>query len=176
MQRPWQSPIDPLESSVCEDVPFPTDEEADGMVRIAWRGPKAQVSWQIGISFLANRAHLCHSSVIWTIKKEVFLDRLLFKYCRNTGLQKCELNFRVNSASLLYFAPTPQDRYQFSGMGCMLEYLADTSVAPLQRDLVEVEDPFCSDVQQLVLENAETCVGFTLPGVPLDKLDKVKDK
>lgn len=61
-------------------------------------------------------------------------------------------------------------------MGVLLEYLTDTPVAPLQRDLVEVDDPFCSDVSQLVLENAETCVGFTLTGVPSDKLGAVKDK
>ena len=28
----------------------------------------------------------------------------------------------------------------------ILEYLTDTSVAPLQRDFVEIEDPFCSKV------------------------------
>ena len=27
-----------------EEVAFPTDDEADGMVRIAWRGPSALVS------------------------------------------------------------------------------------------------------------------------------------
>ena len=69
-----------------------------------------------------------------------------------------------------------QDRYNFTAMGSLLEYLTETSVAPLQRDLVEVSDPFCSDVQQLVLENAVSCVGFTLVGMPTEKLDKVKDK
>lgn len=61
-------------------------------------------------------------------------------------------------------------------MGSLLEYLVETSVAPLQRDLVETEDPFCSSVDQLVLENAESCVGVTLNGVPTDKLGAVKDK
>ena len=28
----------------------------------------------------------------------------------------------------------------------LMEYLTDTSVAPLQRDFVEMEDPFCSKV------------------------------
>ena len=31
-----------------------------------------------------------------------------------------------------------QDRYMFTAIGCILEYLTNTSVAPLQRDLVEV--------------------------------------
>ena len=69
--RPWQSPVPPLTCSVSEDVPFPTDEEDDGMVRLAWRGPSAL------------------------------------------------------------------DRCGFTAMGVLLEYLTDTPVAPLQRELVE---------------------------------------
>lgn len=44
MERPWQSTVPPLEGSVCEEVLFPTDDEADGMARVVWRGPRAQVS------------------------------------------------------------------------------------------------------------------------------------
>ncbi len=61
-------------------------------------------------------------------------------------------------------------------MGVLLEYLTDTPVAPLQRELVEVDDPLCSDVSQEVMENAETCIGFSLTGVSTDKLGTVKDK
>ena len=58
----------------------------------------------------------------------------------------------------------------------MLEYLTDTSVAPLQRELVEVEEPYCSEVDQTVLENSQTCVGFTLCGVPTGRLAELPDK
>ena len=58
MQRPWQSPVPPLEASVSEEVPFPTDEEADGMVRIAWRGPQATVS--VGRPFYERKLQ-CHT-------------------------------------------------------------------------------------------------------------------
>ena len=43
MTRPWQSEVPPLSESVAEKVPFPTDEEADGLARVAWRGPSALV-------------------------------------------------------------------------------------------------------------------------------------
>lgn len=79
MVRPWQSSVPPLPNTVAEDVPFPTDEESDGMVRIAWRGPLAI------------------------------------------------------------------DRYQFTAFGALMEYLTDTPLAPLQRELVEVgsKSNFC---------------------------------
>ena len=48
---------------------------------------------------------------------------------------------------------------------------------PLPSDLwPQVEDPYCSQVSQLVLENTEGCVGFTLSGVPTDKLAGSKNK
>ena len=43
MTRPWQSAVPHLPETVKETVQFPTDEEADGLVRIAWRGPSALV-------------------------------------------------------------------------------------------------------------------------------------
>ncbi|PNF33802.1 Uncharacterized protein C05D11.1 [Cryptotermes secundus] len=39
--RPWQSPVPPLQESVDLKVPYPCDEEDNGMVYIAWRGPSA---------------------------------------------------------------------------------------------------------------------------------------
>lgn len=60
MERPWQSPVPPLERSVYEKVQFPTDEEADGITRIAWRGPRAQVNVSPsfhGLSVICYKLH-----------------------------------------------------------------------------------------------------------------------
>ena len=35
----------------------------------------------------------------------------------------------------------------------LMEYLTDTAVAPLQRDFVEIEDPYCNRVNILHLYN-----------------------
>lgn len=39
--RPWQSPVEPLTSSIELEVPYPNDEEDNGMVYVGWRGPSA---------------------------------------------------------------------------------------------------------------------------------------
>lgn len=39
--RPWQSPVPRLQESVDLKVPYPCDEEDNGMVYVAWRGPSA---------------------------------------------------------------------------------------------------------------------------------------
>ena len=42
MERPWQGGVDPLTNTQQRNVPFPTSEEDDGMVRVGWRGPPAK--------------------------------------------------------------------------------------------------------------------------------------
>lgn len=39
--RPWQAPVLPLSSSIDINVPYPNDEEDNGLVYIGWRGPSA---------------------------------------------------------------------------------------------------------------------------------------
>ena len=57
MERPWQSPVPPLERSVYEKIQFPTDEEADGITRIAWRGPRAQVNVSPSFHVICYKLH-----------------------------------------------------------------------------------------------------------------------
>lgn len=104
LPRPWQSEVPGLTGPSTDQIQFPTDEEDDGLARIAWRGPSAL------------------------------------------------------------------DRYSFAAMACLMEYLAETSVAPLQKELVEIEEPFCCEIEQLVMENAESCFGFTFSGCPVGKI------
>lgn len=68
------------------------------------------------------------------------------------------------------------DRYSVSSVSVMLDYLSDTSIAPLQRELVEIQDPFCSDISCDVLEFSETSLLLKAANVPFEKLSATKDK
>ncbi|XP_071956159.1 uncharacterized protein C05D11.1-like [Antedon mediterranea] len=108
--RPWQSPVPPLPESVVRTIPYPSDDESNGMVYIGWRGPKSQ------------------------------------------------------------------DLYEMSALNVILEYLTDTSVAPLQREFVEIEDPYCSKVRKSIIENSEACFYIKFDNTPVGKLDQIKQK
>ncbi|XP_038073979.1 uncharacterized protein C05D11.1-like isoform X2 [Patiria miniata] len=108
--RPWQGPVPPLTESVVQTVPYPSDDEANGMVYMAWRAPKAK------------------------------------------------------------------DLYTMAAVQVLMEYLTDTSVAPLQRDFVELEDPYCSKVRYSVIEASESCVYVKFDNVPKAKLSEIKDR
>lgn len=77
---------------------------------------------------------------------------------------------------IIWRGPMATDRYRFTAMEVLMEYLTDTPVAPLQRELVEVEEPFCCDVEEIELENSLSAFGVTLEGVPTDKLGVVDEK
>lgn len=38
-ERPWQSPLPPLESSKDLSIKYPSDDEENGLYSMAWRGP-----------------------------------------------------------------------------------------------------------------------------------------
>lgn len=104
MERPWQSLIPPLVESADLELPYPAEDEAVGMVRVGWRGPKAKVS-----------------EAVWRGQSAL-------------------------AVSPPPHTPATQDRYKLTAVETLLSYLCDTSVAPLQKNMVEVALPFCSKV------------------------------
>ena len=55
-------------------------------------------------------------------------------------------------SGMVYIAwrgPPAKDQYTVTALYVMMEYLTDTAVAPLQREFVEIEDPYCSRVSIL---------------------------
>ncbi|XP_067002472.2 uncharacterized protein C05D11.1 [Anabrus simplex] len=109
--RPWQSPVPALTESVDLEVPYPCDEEDNGMVYVAWRGPSA----------VTELYRMCACSVL-------------------------------------------------------LKYLTDTSVSPLQKEFVEIADPYASKVCYSLAENSESMLYLMFENVPKDKLGAVKGR
>ena len=63
-----------------------------------------------------------------------------------------------------------------TALSVLLDYLTDTPIAPLQRDLVEIPDPFCSDISCDILEYLESCLVIKAKNVPFGKLNATKEK
>ncbi|XP_025831305.1 uncharacterized protein C05D11.1 [Agrilus planipennis] len=109
--RPWQSSIPPLTESQKLFVKYPSDEEDNGIVAMAWRGPSAV--------------------------NEIY---------------------KLNACSIL------------------LKYLTDSSVALLQNEFVEVDDPYASEVNFGIIENSISCIYLMFRNVPLEKIPLIRPK
>lgn len=57
-----------------------------------------------------------------------------------------------------------------------MRYLSETSVSPLQRELVEIQSPLASSVSYNIIENSVSALYFSFENVPLDKIDAVYPK
>ena len=72
--------------------------------------------------------------------------------------------------------PKARDFYGITAVEVISEYLTDTSVAPLQRELVEISEPFCSDVGYCQIEFSESVLYIKANNVATEKLQGCKEK
>lgn len=82
----------------------------------------------------------------------------------------------VGSVTIGWRGPSVNDYYEIQAIKMLFNYLTDTPVAPLQRDMVEIEDPFCGDIDFSFYENKETAISLSAENVPKENLDEIKDK
>jgi len=62
-KRPWQSPVPDFTSSVDLDVPYPEDEEENGLVCVAWRGPACTTEVTTMLSVILVLEYLTESAI-----------------------------------------------------------------------------------------------------------------
>ena len=66
--------------------------------------------------------------------------------------------------------------YDLLGCTLLLKYLTDTSVSPLQKELVEIDDPYASDVGYCCCEYSVSLLYLELTSVPKLKISLIKDQ
>lgn len=69
-----------------------------------------------------------------------------------------------------------KDNFSLTACSVLLRYLSETSVSPLQRELVEIADPFASSVAYNITENLESLLMLSFENVPIEKIDSVAEK
>lgn len=70
---------------------------------------------------------------------------------------------------------TPEN-FKLTACSVLLRYLSETSVSPLQHELVEIPDPYASNVSYNIVENSESLIYFSFQNVPIEKIDLVHEK
>lgn len=68
------------------------------------------------------------------------------------------------------------DNLKLTASSVLLRYLSDTSVSPLQREFVEIPDPYASQISFNINENYESLLYFTFESVPMNKIDLIDAK
>lgn len=68
------------------------------------------------------------------------------------------------------------ENFKLTACSVLLRYLSETSVSPLQHELVDIPDPFASNVSYNIVENVESLIYFSFQNVPNEKIDLVHRK
>ncbi|XP_035211557.1 uncharacterized protein C05D11.1-like [Stegodyphus dumicola] len=72
--------------------------------------------------------------------------------------------------------PGGNDSFELRCVDLLMDYFTDTSVSPLNRDFVEIEDPLCNQVDFTVVQNAVSCIYLHFSNVPVNRLKELKEK
>uniref|UniRef100_UPI00358F5AD4 uncharacterized protein C05D11.1-like isoform X2 n=1 Tax=Myxine glutinosa TaxID=7769 RepID=UPI00358F5AD4 len=78
--------------------------------------------------------------------------------------------------TLCWRGPMAKELFEMTAIGTLMEYMTDTPISPLQRDLVEIAEPYCNKVKWSVQENSVGCVFIKSCNVPFKKLHDVRAK
>ena len=63
---------------------------------------------------------------------------------------KCTCSPKCRSISnILLF----QDQYTYNSLNVLYEYLSDSAISPLERDFIQIEEPYCSNVCMITTVN-----------------------
>uniref|UniRef100_A0A915NWN3 Uncharacterized protein n=1 Tax=Meloidogyne floridensis TaxID=298350 RepID=A0A915NWN3_9BILA len=98
-------------------------------------------------------------------------DTIGFKFC----FQKLFLNiFRGGGDFLL--GPRGSEVYRNRALLLFFDYVVDTSVAPLKKDFVQIEEPFCSSVSISLIQQNDCEIVMSFKDVPVTKSNQIRDR
>ncbi|XP_023210956.1 uncharacterized protein C3H1.02c-like [Centruroides sculpturatus] len=78
--------------------------------------------------------------------------------------------------TLAWRGPLVKEIEECVALELLLEYLHNTSVSPLQREFVEIEEPYCSDVNASLIENSQTLISMDFECVLKVQLNNIKPR
>lgn len=69
--------------------------------------------------------------------------------------------------------PALSNRFDLIGCKTLLKYLSETSASPLQKEFVEIDNLFASNVKYSLIENSEPCLSLEFTNVPKLKISEI---
>lgn len=75
-----------------------------------------------------------------------------------------------------WLGPPATDLYTIRALMVLFDYMTDSAAAPLKKDFVQVDDPYCSSVYVSLMEQTDCEIVATFMGVPVSKLDQIQQR
>ncbi|KAF9586373.1 hypothetical protein BGW38_006117 [Lunasporangiospora selenospora] len=75
-----------------------------------------------------------------------------------------------------WFGPPVTDFLTYTALDILEIYLTDSAVAILRKEMVEIEDPYCTSLDFYTSQRIRTEIRLTIDSVPTEKLDEIEPK
>ncbi|CCJ30215.1 unnamed protein product [Pneumocystis jirovecii] len=75
-----------------------------------------------------------------------------------------------------WLGPSANDFTVLTALNILGKYLTDSAISILQRELVEIQDQFCSDISFSTVSRLPSVIYLNLYGVPTEKLEKIEEQ
>nr|CAD2127992.1 unnamed protein product [Meloidogyne enterolobii] len=82
----------------------------------------------------------------------------------------------IGVVEISWLGPRGSEVYRNRALLLLFDYLVDTSGAPLKKDFVQIEEPFCSSVSISLIEQTDCEIVMTFEDVPVTKSDQIRDR
>ncbi|CAK5076228.1 unnamed protein product [Meloidogyne enterolobii] len=82
----------------------------------------------------------------------------------------------IGVVEISWLGPKGSEVYKNRALLLLFDYLVDTSGAPLKKDFVQIEEPFCSSVSISLIEQTDCEIVMTFEDVPVTKSDHIRNR
>uniref|UniRef100_A0A915MEI2 P-loop containing nucleoside triphosphate hydrolase protein n=1 Tax=Meloidogyne javanica TaxID=6303 RepID=A0A915MEI2_MELJA len=82
----------------------------------------------------------------------------------------------IGVVEISWLGPRGSEVYKNRALLLLFDYLVDTSGAPLKKDFVQIEEPFCSSVSISLIEQTDCEIVASFEDVPVTKSNQIRDR
>ncbi|KAH7031761.1 Metalloenzyme, LuxS/M16 peptidase-like protein [Linnemannia elongata] len=82
----------------------------------------------------------------------------------------------MGEVGINWFGPPVTDFLSFQALDILETYLTDSAVAVLKKEMVEIEDPYCTSVDFITQQRIRAEIRLAFESVPTEKLEEVEPK
>ncbi|KAF9100744.1 hypothetical protein BGX29_006292 [Mortierella sp. GBA35] len=100
----------------------------------------------------------------------------LMKETTNTTVTFPSEDEDMGEVAINWFGPPVTDFLSFQALDILETYLTDSAVAVLKKEMVEIEDPYCTSVDFITQQRIRAEIRLAFESVPTEKLEEVEPK
>lgn len=82
----------------------------------------------------------------------------------------------IGEVSVNWKGPSCTEHLDICALDILGQYLTHSAISPLQAQMVEIDEPFCTDIEYYISDRLRSVISINLASVPVEMLEAAEDK